>query len=167
MRRTTLHSAHSLIDHEPHARRRAWFYGLSTLSVVLAALLAVESSAEADGCRNKTPPFAWSCDGAISDMYCTQILETADPHTWSDNYFCSDQLIGMRWSSAGPISGMECTQIYEAADPDTWSDNFLCVPHDSPYNFRWSSAGPIRGFSCVQWSEPADPHTWSDNYLCW
>jgi hypothetical protein len=113
------------------------------------------------------PTFRWSSAGPIRGMVCTQTLEPADPHTWSDNYFCANQDIGMRWSYAGPIRGMECTQILETADPHTWSDNYLCVPRRSSVSFRWSSAGPIRGMQCVQWLETADPHTWSDNYLCY
>jgi len=115
--------------------------------------------------------FAWSSAGPIAGKKCTQIVEMADPHTWSDNYFCWTQDHGkknpnIQWRSWGKIPGMRCTQILEAADPHTWSDNYLCVPHDSPYNFRWSSAGPIAGLQCIQWLEASDPHTWSDNYLC-
>ncbi len=111
--------------------------------------------------------FAWNSAGPINGMHCTQIHEAADPHTWSDNYFCADRDYGIRWNSAGPIDGMRCTQIYEAADPHTWWDNYLCVPHDSPLQFFWSSAGPIPGLRCTQWLEAADPHTWRDNYLCY
>ena len=50
---------------------------------------------------------------------CTQILEVADPHTWSDNYLCAERDYGFRWSSAGPIAGMTCTAIIESADPHT------------------------------------------------
>ena len=118
-------------------------------------------------CESSNGGFAWSCSRPLPGMACTQITEAADPHTWSDNYFCSAQDIGMRWSSAGPIPGMRCTQIREDADPHTWGDNFLCVPPMSTTQFQWSSAGPIAGLACVQWNEPADPHTWGDNFLCW
>ena len=30
----------------------------------------------------------WSSAGPIRGMRCVQWLETADPHTWSDNYLC-------------------------------------------------------------------------------
>merc|ERR1719494_189905 len=114
--------------------------------------------------------FAWSSAGRVTGKVCTQILEPADPHTWSDNYFCWTQggrkNLKISWSNSGSIPGMRCTQIHEGADPHNWSNNYLCVPHDSPYNFRWSSAGPISGLQCVQWVETSDPHTWTDNYLC-
>ena len=115
------------------------------------------------------PEFAWSSAGPISGMECVQILETADPDTWNDNYFCSKEYEGIAWSSAGPISGMRCTQITEAAEPSshTWNDNYLCVVPESNLNFYWNSAGPIPNKNCVQWLETADPHTWNDNYLCW
>ena len=52
--------------------------------------------------------FKWHSAGPISGMTCLRILETADPHTWHDNYFCHAstpgiQGVGMRWSSAGNI----------------------------------------------------------------
>jgi len=111
---------------------------------------------------------AWSSAGPIPGRVCTQILEVADPHTWSDNYLCADKDYGFRWSSAGPISGMTCTAISEAADPHTWNDNFLCLPPGAEIAIAWSSAGPVPGFSeCVQVHEAADPHTWNDNFLCY
>jgi hypothetical protein len=110
--------------------------------------------------------FRWSYAGPVSGMTCVQWTETADPHTWSDNYLCSDSNLAMKWNSAGAISGMQCTQIKETADPNTWHDNYLCVPNDSPLQLKWSSAGPLSGMQCVQITEPADPHTWNDNYLC-
>jgi hypothetical protein len=113
------------------------------------------------------PPLYWSSAGPISGKYCTQISESADPHTWNDNYLCADVSYGFRWSSAGPISGMRCTQISESADPHTWNDNYLCVPNDSPLWLSWSSAGPISGKSCTQIIEAADPYSWRDNYLCY
>ena len=113
--------------------------------------------------------FKWWSAGIPAGYKCTQIIETADPHTWRDNYFCWEAECTdpeIRWSSAGPIAGMRCTHIVETADSHTWNDNYLCVPHWSPYQFRWSSAGPIFGKSCIQWLETADPDTWNDNYLC-
>lgn len=120
-------------------------------------------------CTARQGPFGWNCSGPIAGMTCTQIGEGSDPHTWGDNYFCSDIDRGIRWSSAGPIAGMTCTQVSEGAEPaaHTWGDNFLCAPTWLPYRFRWSSAGPIAGMSCLPWAEPADPHTWNDNFLCW
>ncbi len=116
-----------------------------------------------------TPEFAWNSSGPISEMECIQILETADPDTWDDNYFCSKEYEGISWSSAGPIQGMRCTQITEGAEPSnhTWNDNYLCVTNESNLNFYWSSAGPISNKNCVQWLETSDPDTWDDNYLCW
>jgi hypothetical protein len=61
-------------------------------------------------------------------MRCTQIIESADPDTWNDNYLCvppSSPLI-FSWSSAGPIAGKSCVQITESADPHSWMDNYLC-----------------------------------------
>ncbi len=120
-------------------------------------------------CTARVGPFAWNCAGPIEGMTCTQIVETSDPHTWTDNYFCSDQQRQLRWSSAGPIEGMTCTQITEGSEPaaHAWNDNFLCAPSWLPYRFRWSSAGPIAGLQCLPWAEPGDPHTWNDNFLCW
>ena len=113
------------------------------------------------------PPLYWSSAGPISGKHCTQLIESADPHTWSDNYLCADVNYGFLWSSAGPISGMRCTQFQEPSDPHTWMDNYLCVPHDSRLQLSWSSAGPISGKRCTQIIEPTDPHTWNDNYLCY
>jgi len=120
-------------------------------------------------CEARVGPFGWNCSGPLAGMTCTQIHEASDPHTWGDNYFCSDIDRGFRWSSAGPIAGMRCTQVAESSEPagHTWGDNFLCAPNWLPYTFRWSSAGPIAGMSCLPWAEPADPHTWNDNHLCW
>ena len=120
-------------------------------------------------CIARSGPFGWSCSGPIAGMTCTQIAEAADPHTWGDNYFCSDIDRGVRWSSAGPIAGMRCIAINESSEPAShaWSDNYLCVPTWSPYRFAWGTAGPISGMTCLKWAEPADPHTWEDNYLCW
>ncbi|HNN51314.1 MAG TPA: RICIN domain-containing protein [Pseudomonadota bacterium] len=117
-------------------------------------------------CESRLGPFAWSCARPIPGMICEQIREPADPHTWSDNFFCSDRPLGMKWSNSGLIPGMRCTQIVEPADPHTWNDNFLCLPHGSPYRLQWSYSGPIPGLACVAWNEPSDPHTWHDNFLC-
>lgn len=115
------------------------------------------------------PEFAWNSSGPISGMECVQALETADPDTWNDNYFCSREYEGVAWSSSGTIAGMRCIQITEGAELSghTWNDNYLCVLNESNLNFYWNSAGPILNKSCVQWLEIADPHTWDDNYLCW
>ena len=66
--------------------------------------------------------------GPIAGQKCTRILETADPHTWADNYLCApqDSPYSFQWSSAGPVGGKECIQWLEPADPHTWHDNFLC-----------------------------------------
>ena len=66
--------------------------------------------------------------GPIAGQRCTRILETADPHTWADNYLCvpPDSPYNFQWSSAGPVGGKECVQWIEPADPHTWNDNFLC-----------------------------------------
>ncbi len=101
--------------------------------------------AQAPTCESTAGGFGWSCSRPLPGMECTQIVETADPHTWSDNYFCAPRGTGARWSSAGPIPGMRCTQITEPADPHTWNDNFLCLPPRSPYEFQWSFAGPLPG----------------------
>jgi hypothetical protein len=111
--------------------------------------------------------FQWSSAGAIAGMTCTQLIETADPHTWNDNYLCSNRDFGLRWSSAGAIAGMLCTQIVEMADPHTWQDNYLCTPPASPLKLFWSAQNPIAGKTCVQIIETADPDTWNDNYLCY
>ena len=62
-------------------------------------------------------------------MKCTQILESADPHSWHDNYFCApaDSPLSFKWSSAGNTCGGDGSiQIVESADPHTWDDNYLC-----------------------------------------
>lgn len=106
----------------------------------------------------------WQSWGPIPGMHCIQINEPSDPHTWDDNYLCSDRDLGLRWSYKGPIAGMFCTKWEETADPHTWHDNYLCAPRD--IGLRWSSAGPIPGLTCTQITEGSDPHTWDDNYLC-
>lgn len=111
------------------------------------------------------PQVYWSYAGPIPGKHCIQALEAADPHTWDDNYFCTDQDYGFVWSSGGPVSGMHNIQIIESADPDTWSDNYLATPLN--YGYQWSSSNPFPGMQCVQVLEPSDPHTWNDNYLCW
>lgn len=138
------------------------------LLALWASVLVPGASIDAQvNCLRRNGPFAWNCAGPVAGMTCTQILETADPNTWHDNYFCATTPLGMRWNSAGPIAGMECTQILETADPHTWDDNYLCLPPGGPYQLAWSSAGPLRGMQCIQWIEPSDPHTWNDNFLCW
>lgn len=123
--------------------------------------------------QSETPPppstdkFVWSSAGAISNRVCTQITEPADPHTWTDNYFCGDANYQLAWSSNGPIANMRCTQIIESADPNSWDNNYLCIPNTSNIYFSWSSAGPIDSQVCTQWIEGADPYTWKDNYLCY
>ncbi|MFO0626037.1 MAG: M23 family metallopeptidase [Polyangiales bacterium] len=120
-------------------------------------------------CLFREGPFGFHCAGPIAGMTCTSVNEPADPHAWSDNYFCSDLDRGLRWSYSGPIAGMSCTPVNEGSEPTahTWGDNYLCAPGWLPYRFQFSSAGPVAGMSCVQWSEPSDPHTWNDNFLCW
>lgn len=109
---------------------------------------------------------SWSSSGPLAGKHCVQIGEGSDPHTWEDNYFCSDQNIGAQWSMAGPIAGMRCTQIVEPLDPHAWTDNYLCVPTNSKWLFTWRNDGPAAGNSCVHWNEYADPYTWDDNFLC-
>ena len=74
------------------------------------------------------PGLRWSMAGAIKGQKCVQITETADPHTWTDNYICLplDTPYDLKWNSAGPLEGLECIQWLEPADPDTWDDNYLC-----------------------------------------
>ncbi|MFT3712894.1 MAG: hypothetical protein QM817_35025 [Archangium sp.] len=132
-----------------------------------------------DSCNFRTGPFEWNCAGRVAGATsCVQIAESADPHTWNDNFLCmyrSGGPIGtwsdptacaIQWSSAGPIAGKRCTQISEPADPHTWNDNYLCVANTCPYYFTWSYAGRLANQQCVPWREPADPYTWNDNYLC-
>ena len=114
-----------------------------------------------------TDKFVWSSAGPVANRVCTQIIESADPYTWNDNYFCADSNYGIAWSSAGPIANMRCTQIIESADPHSWNDNYLCIPNTSNIYFSWSSAGPIDSQTCVQWLEASDPYTWKDNFLCY
>jgi hypothetical protein len=85
-------------------------------------------------CASK-PGAHWSNAGAHATRRCTQIEETADPNSWSDNHLCVDPAWRehFTWSSAGPVtgpagpvSGQRCIAWYEPSDPHTWSDNFLC-----------------------------------------
>ena len=46
------------------------------------------------------PQFYWSSAGPIGGKVCVRWYEPADPHTWHDNYLCSDYSHGLRWSSA-------------------------------------------------------------------
>lgn len=112
---------------------------------------------------------SWNSSGSIPGKWCTRIDEGADPHSWGDNYFCSDVNEGIRWSNSGPISGMRCTQIIEPAEPaaHTWNDNYICVPTSSSLYFTWVYDGPILGKQCVSWNEFGDPQTWDDNFLCY
>ncbi|MDP2271417.1 MAG: M15 family metallopeptidase [Archangium sp.] len=119
-------------------------------------------------CDRVSGPFAFSCDGPQANMTCVNVNEPSDPHTWTDNFFCSARDLGLRWSFNGDLPGMDCTPVTEAAElySSAWSDNRLCVPPQSPWSFDYSSAGPIAGKSCVHWNEPGDPHSWGDNYVC-
>lgn len=73
--------------------------------------------------------FAWSSNGAINGLYCSQIHESREPveTSWGDNYLCSDNDLGMRWSSAGPIPNMDCVQWHESREPPetSWHDNYF------------------------------------------
>ena len=105
-------------------------------------------------------------------MKCTQIIETADPHTWQDNYLCVPQNSPLSWSMHNPIPGKNCVQWLELSDRQgTWLDNFLCIEQVTVWldDFKWSYAGIPHGYECVQIVEPAEPvkTTWTDNYFCW
>ncbi|KZN40858.1 hypothetical protein [Pseudoalteromonas luteoviolacea] len=62
-------------------------------------------------------------------MRCTQIKESADLHTWEDNYLRlpqnSDYLFS--WRSAGKANMQKTVRWLESADPHTWSDNYLGI----------------------------------------
>jgi hypothetical protein len=107
---------------------------------------------------------SWSFAGPIDGLHCTQIIEPSDPHTWHDNYLCSNKDLKLQWSFAGPINGLHCTQIIEPSDPHTWDDNYLCSDYD--LKFEWSFAGQLSNLKCLQVNDPADPDTWDDNFLC-
>lgn len=119
-------------------------------------------------CDRTAGPFTFSCDGAQSGQTCVNLNDPGDPHSWSDNFFCSTADLGLRYSWKDPIAGMECVNTAEGAEenPAVWADNFFCAPKQSPWKFSWSSAGPIANRTCVHWNEPADRFSWSDNYLC-
>ena len=112
--------------------------------------------------------FKWSSAGQPDSRLwsCIRTDEPTDPHTWTDNYFCSSRHVGLRWSYYGALSGMNCTNVKETADPYGWDNNYVCVPTGANFTFSWSSAGAISGKTCTKWSEGSDPHTWNDNYLC-
>jgi hypothetical protein len=119
-------------------------------------------------CVTREGDYAWSCRGPLDGYRCISVNEGSDPHTWSDNYFCSKDDTAFEWSMAGPIEGKVCLAITEPSEPagHTWTDNFLCVQKSPRYRYYWSVAGPLEGKQCLRWWEPSDPHTWSDNYLC-
>lgn len=135
-------------------------------AVVESYYQAVRAAALGYPGASTAPLITWSYAGKINGKHCVQINEPSDPHTWGDNYLCTEKNLGIRWSFAGQISGMRCTQIHETSDPHTWGDNYLCVPTTSELHFAWSSAGAIAGQNCIKINEPADPHTWDDNFLC-
>ncbi|MFZ5479073.1 MAG: hypothetical protein ACOZNI_20050 [Myxococcota bacterium] len=109
---------------------------------------------------------AWSANGPIEGLHCLSFDEPADPHAWSDNYFCTSEDRGWQWFVQGdPGAGMNCIQISEPCDAGAWSDNFLCAPVGQP-TMAWSYENPVPGGLCVQVNEPADPDCWADNYLC-
>jgi hypothetical protein len=113
--------------------------------------------------------FSFSGAGALDGEHCVSVDEPSDPDTWSDNYFCSHDDVGLVWSYAGPVDGMDCTNVTESAEEDAaaWSDNYLCLPADSNYRLTWSSAGPIDGQTCVRWFDHAEKSaTWLDNWMC-
>lgn len=67
----------------------------------------------------------------IKYPYCVQWNVPKDPDTWTDNWLCSDQDIGMTFGSAG---GPGCTKISEVSDSDAnWSSGYyLCVTNNPP-----------------------------------
>lgn len=120
-------------------------------------------------CDRTVGDFTFSCDGVEAGQTCVSMDEPDDPHSWSDNYFCSRHDLGLRWSSSGPIADMDCVNVHEAAEPNAsaWADNFLCAPKQSPFIFSYSSAGPLAGKSCVHLNEPLDlANSWHDNFIC-
>lgn len=119
-------------------------------------------------CDRTAGPFTFSCDGAQSGQTCVNLNDPGDPHSWSDNFFCSTADLGLRYSWKDPIAEMDCVNTAEGAEenPAVWADNFFCAPKQSPWKFSWSSAGPIANRTCVHWNEPSDRFSWSDNYLC-
>merc|ERR1712151_979465 len=91
--------------------------------ICLFALLALVAA--------RRPPrfpqdFRWSSAGPVKGWRCTQIKEGADPHTWNDNYLCTNKRApNMRWEFAGPKGA--CVRWHEGADRrGTWHDNYLC-----------------------------------------
>lgn len=117
-----------------------------------------------------TIPFSqlhWSLSGPLAGKYCVQWSEPADPHTWDDNYLCTDNDYGFTWKYGLPLDPkLICVLIDEPDDPDTWNDNFLCMPKD--YGIVWSHDGEVPGLRCLKITEGAEPfaHSWNDNYLC-
>ena len=69
--------------------------------------------------------------GPISGVKCTQIIESADPHGWDNNYLCvpNDAPYQFVWSSALAIKGKKCLKWSEPAEywQHTWGDNYLCA----------------------------------------
>ena len=102
-------------------------------------------------------------------MFCTNLNEPSDPHTWDDNYICYDRGLEIKWSNNGVIDGLHCTSVDEPSEEPSsqWQDNYLCSRFDLGLVFRSSSGGTHQ--DCVSFHEPSEPDstTWWDNYLCW
>jgi hypothetical protein len=111
------------------------------------------------------PTLYWSSAGPIAGKHCISVNEPSDPHTWNDNYLCTDRDYGFKWSYVGLNPGMYNIRINEPSDPHMWYDNYLGTP--IYYGYEWSYGGPIANKQCVQIAENSDPHTWNDNYICW
>ena len=102
-------------------------------------------------------------------MNCTSLRETADPHSWNNNYLCASEALGIRFKTAGKLEGMDCVNLNEEADREgTWFDNYLCLPKSSEFRFVWSSEGIIDGKECLSMHEEKEPYinSWWDNFLC-
>ncbi|MCU0654811.1 MAG: phosphodiester glycosidase family protein [Polyangiaceae bacterium] len=121
--------------------------------------------------RFSAGPFTFSSSGTggLEGLHCVNVAEPADPDTWEDNFFCTEEDLGLQWSSAGPIAGMSCAAVHPLQEPlaDAWKDNFLCAPEGAPVTFVFSQDGPLPGQTCVRWFEHAETSSaWRTSWLC-
>ncbi|MCL4756205.1 MAG: M15 family metallopeptidase [Myxococcales bacterium] len=113
--------------------------------------------------------FTFSSDGPNDGQHCISVNEPSDPDSWSDNYLCTPEDVGLEWSIAGPITGKRCVAVTEPSgnDGEGWDDNYLCLPEDSPFVLSWSVVDPTDTAGCLRFAELADPEgSWQDDWLC-
>lgn len=93
-----------IIQHSKLKLRLPWLSFLKFHTVIMWTCFLLLYSLRFKGLPRWPRDFKWSHAGRIKNRQCLQILERADPHTWSDNFLCWTRRQynpGFRWSSAG------------------------------------------------------------------